>query len=262
MPFEWSDEVDQAAWWTVALHPFATDVGSVIPDVFEAYARVFHPVVDGEGLRRRWADLAASNGRVAHREMQLHEIGRPLGSPRPERYDRNDWLNRAAWGSLPREELVALSEALASHSTTPGRCWCCVWEGYGQLHGAVAMFTSTTSGPPVGADPGASIAPGEVLDGPRVEVPGRSYFLLRGRLSDLAGLFDFLGGQSPNVWWPDDRAWCVATEIDFAWTYVGASTAAIDAVLAERRLEALPAKVTDRFSYDSDLLNTALDEQR
>jgi hypothetical protein len=51
----------------------------------------------------------------------------------------------------------------------------------------------------------------------------------------------------------------VATEIDFAWTYVGGSTAAIDAVLGDPRLEALPAKATDRFTHDSDLLNTALD---
>jgi hypothetical protein len=90
-------------------------------------------------------------------------------------------------------------------------------------------------------------------------VPGRSYHLLGGPLSELPVLFDFQGRQSPNIWWPDDQAWCVATEIDFAWTYVGGSTAAIDAVLADPRLEALPARATDRFTYDSDLLNAGLD---
>ena len=34
---------------------------------------------------------------------------------------------------------------------------------------------------------------------------------------------------------------------------------AVEAVLADPRLEALPAKVTDRFTIDSDLLNAALD---
>jgi hypothetical protein len=71
--------------------------------------------------------------------------------------------------------------------------------------------------------------------------------------------FDFFGRQSPNIWWPDDQARCVATEIDFAWTYVGGSTAAIEAVLADPRLEALPARATHRFTHDSDLLNAALD---
>jgi hypothetical protein len=27
--------------------------------------------------------------------------------------------------------------------------------------------------------------------------------------------------QSASLWWPEDRAWCVATEIDFNHTYIG-----------------------------------------
>jgi hypothetical protein len=27
--------------------------------------------------------------------------------------------------------------------------------------------------------------------------------------------------SGPNPWWPEDRAWCVATEIDLPYTYVG-----------------------------------------
>jgi hypothetical protein len=47
--------------------------------------------------------------------------------------------------------------------------------------------------------------------------------------------------HSPNLWWPDDRAWCIATETDLAWTYVGGSAALISEVLANPRLEAQPA---------------------
>jgi hypothetical protein len=101
------------------------------------------------------------------------------------------------------------------------------------------------------------IAPRTVLEGPRVSAPGRDYFLLWGHMAELADLFESLGSQSPNIWWPNDRAWCVATEIDFAWTYVGGSAAAIRAVLADPRLEALPAKLTDRFTHDSDVLSAA-----
>jgi hypothetical protein len=239
--FEWKDDIDQAAWWVEPLHPFGQDVGSVIPDVFMAYARVFHPVVGDDAVRRAWAEVAATNGRISHPEMQLHEIGRPVGTPRPPQYDLNDWINRAAWGTLPGEEFVALRDVLALHTATPDRCWCCVWDGYGQLHA------------------GRHMAPQKVLNGPRVAVPGRAYYLLSGPLAEVPHLAKRLGDQSPNIWWPDDRAWCVATEIDFAWTYVGGSAAAIDAVLADDRIEALPAQLTDRFTYDSDLLNAALD---
>ena len=30
-------------------------------------------------------------------------------------------------------------------------------------------------------------------------------------------------GHSPSIWWPEDRAWCVATDIDLFDTYVGGS---------------------------------------
>ena len=245
MPFRWSTDVEQARWWADILHPFAQDVGSVIPDVFPAYARVFHPVENG-GARRKWADIAAANRRIAHPEMQFHEIARPLGEPRHEGYVM-DW--RVQWGSLPRAELEVLADVLGPQTATPERCWCCVWAGYGQLMGGHAAGGC----PPV--------VPSEMLGGPRVSVPGRAYYLLGGPLSEVGNLFDLLGGQSPNVWWPDDRAWCVATEVDFAWTYVGGAATAIDAVLADNRLEALPATPSDQFTYDSDVRNAALDRQ-
>ena len=65
--------------------------------------------------------------------------------------------------------------------------------------------------------------------------------------------------QSPNLWWPEDRAWFVATEIDYAWTYIGGSPVPIEALVVDARLEVLPALLTDKPFYDSDTVNTALD---
>jgi hypothetical protein len=250
--FEWSSEVDKAAWWVRALHPFAHDVGSLVPDVFPSYARLFHPV-DDEGGRRTWADVAAENGRIVHPEMQFHEISRLRGAPRPNAVQID---HRVRWGSLPGRELELLAGVLTPHTTTPDRCWWCVWDGYAQLHGSPAVGGVTSTGRAGFVPP---TAPGEVLAGPRVSVPQRSYFLLTGTLADVGDLFEHLWQQSPNVWWPDDRAWFVATEIDFAWTYVGGTTAAIDAVLAEPKLETLLATPTDEFTFDSDLRNADLD---
>jgi hypothetical protein len=47
--------------------------------------------------------------------------------------------------------------------------------------------------------------------------------------------------------WPDDRAWCVAAEIDLAWTYVGASVTLINDVLASRHS---PHRLTTIFGND------------
>jgi hypothetical protein len=40
-----------------------------------------------------------------------------------------------------------------------------------------------------------------------------------------------------GLWWPADRAWFVATEIDFEWTFVAGETALVDQLLTDDRLE-------------------------
>jgi hypothetical protein len=44
---------------------------------------------------------------------------------------------------------------------------------------------------------------------------------------------------STSAWWPEDRAWCVATEPDCCDSYVGGSAAVVAALLADRRLDAV-----------------------
>ncbi len=61
--------------------------------------------------------------------------------------------------------------------------------------------------------------------------------------------------QSVSMWWPDDRSWFVSTEVDLAWTYVGGAREAIDDVLAQPEIEALRARLSDRFTWDGDSLN-------
>jgi hypothetical protein len=60
---------------------------------------------------------------------------------------------------------------------------------------------------------------------------------------------------SANLWWPDDRAWCVATEIDFNTTYVGGSTAGVEDLLGDARFEAMNTLVTNQITSTSDRLN-------
>jgi hypothetical protein len=61
--------------------------------------------------------------------------------------------------------------------------------------------------------------------------------------------------QSANLCWPDDRAWCVAAEIDSSWTYVGGTAALIRALLDDPDLEALPARIDHGVGFDADRIN-------
>ena len=57
----------------------------------------------------------------------------------------------------------------------------------------------------------------------------RDLFLFHGIVGDVLTSFSVIDWKyrSPNIWWPDDRAWCVVTEIDFTWSYIGGSSACI-----------------------------------
>lgn len=130
--------------------------------------------------------------------------------------------DRAAWdavvpsdGSLPAAQLAALGAALTPFTTTPGRCAFCFWVGCGFFVGRGGCDV--------------------------VRLPHREHFLFTGPLALAQRAFRFeVWEQSPSMWWPGDRAWFVATEVDGYSTYVGGSAACIGAVLAAPGLEAIP----------------------
>ncbi len=96
-------------------------------------------------------------------------------------------------GTLHPDDADVLAAALAGHTSTPERCWFCTWDGWGSV-----IFD----------------------DGPKVRCrDGTTRSSLAHSLP--ASLMGAQDDHAPNLWWPDDRAWCVATEIDLAWTYVG-----------------------------------------
>src|SRR5262249_24961457 len=84
------------------------------------------------------------------------------------------------------------------------------------------------------------------LLGPRAHLPDRDYLLYTGP-AEAAVTTEPLSdeAQSANLWWPADRAWCVASEIDLAWTYVAGAAGLIQRGLAEEGVEALPAGPDD-----------------
>jgi hypothetical protein len=231
---EWRTRLDGGRWIADALTTFATDVTSLVPSGFEAYARLFHPCEGG----RRWAEVAAETGRVAHNAMQAGWIRAAVGS------EGDPWGDREGdpeSGTLPRAEGVALGRILAEHTSTPDDLWFAVWDGWDRL---VEDFLRRIT-----EDGGSD--PSDLRRHRMLRVPNREYHLLHGSLDELPAFYRNDDFQSPNLWWPADHAWCVATEIDLNWTVLGGRQTAIDAVLASPELEVLPIEPeTDLFRTD------------
>ena len=230
----WSDAVGEADWIGERLAPAdAYRVTSVVPGGFDAYARVLHPAEDPMSGDRlvRWAEVAAWSGTPLRADAQFHTVALP--PVRPER--DAPWSGQGPrQGELYPPDAEALAGIARDWTTTPERCWFCVWEGYG------AGTLLTTGGEP--SMPLPDPVPGRVRHGPRVRLPNRDYLLYTGPVEAVLTTDPLPGGdQAANLWWPADRAWCVASEIDLAWTYVGGPAGLIEQVLADTRIEALPA---------------------
>jgi hypothetical protein len=257
----WSDQIGQASWIGERLAPFGSVVTSVVPSGFEAYARVLHPAQepwhDG-GRVVRWAEVAAWSGLPLRPGTQFHSIALPPVRPEGEAPWTGQGPDR---GSLYPPDAVILAGILRHWTTAPQRCWFCVWDGYGWDHSIylTASDSATAAGPAFGRRPDP-VPPG-VRGGRRVELPNRDYLLYRGPLdAALATARLGVGHQVANLWWPQDRAWFVASEIDLTCTYVGGPAGLIGQLLAETRIEALPAAPDDELAGIEDWV-TARAEQ-
>jgi hypothetical protein len=93
-----------------------------------------------------------------------------------------------------------------------------------------------------------------------VRLPNRDYFLYSGSVGAATATIPLSPWeQSPNLWWPQDESWCVATELDLQWTYVAGSAGMIAEILTDDRIEALPADPTDPMTRIEDWVQNWID---
>ena len=227
------DDVSAADWIVASVRNFEYDVGSLLPVTFDLYARVLHPASrgsSGDTVDVAWSEVAAANGRIAHAAMEWVAITgdwkfeQQAGQP-------GVWDQPPSTGSLPPRTAASLAGVLTRFTATPSECWFGVWEGYGD----------------------APFQPGTV---PLIAMPQRKMALLRGPLHAVGTTFSRMRWpESPSLWWPDDRSWCVATDIDLMSTYIGGSAGCIETLLGDQRLEAYPVTVDQTVHWRSDTIN-------
>ncbi|WP_374969664.1 hypothetical protein [Terrabacter sp. BE26] len=194
-------------------------VGSVVPTGFPRVVRVFHPAGG-----KTWAQVAAANDRTMHPLAQWCGICPDFdGTSRVGDDDPEE-------GSMPPDVQAAVIDHL------PGDDWVfAVWVGWG----------SWTD-----------------LEAPEVVMPGwggRDYALFtgpKGVVTTWPGMDD-LFPQSASLVWPRDRAWCLATDIDWDSTLVAADDAVVEGLLDDHRLETFEVDYLDDLSWRGDRVNPA-----
>lgn len=224
---------NDVGWIRAGRRPFRDfSVGSLVPVVFDRYARILHPAWAEHGVPVRWATVAAWSGRESHSLAQWDFLSRPNDEP----IAPSPFVAAPDAGGLPPGQLAALCALLAAHTTTADHCFIGVWEGYGWP-----------------ADSEWSAAPALVLD--------QRTFLVRGGPMDAALTVGLLGpsgplvAEPPTVLWPADRAWFVASDPDLDSSYVGGSEALIGSLLELPDLEAWPVEADDLVAIGSDAIN-------
>lgn len=228
-PGKWLQE---RLWtWGAGSNRQGLAVGSLVPEGFEAYARVLHPATSEteRGFESvRWSVIASWTGRTVHPLMQFHRIADLPAFPG---HRAPKWGFVPSEGEMPSAEGERLVAILRAHTATPDRCYLGLWEGYGVPE--LNAFANL----------------------PRLMLPHRAYFLFLGPIDAVTSMS--IGGfqHPPNLWWPEDRAWCVASEIDLSETYLAASEACVSEVTSDPGLEAYPVPLEGRVDVDGDLIN-------
>lgn len=191
-------------------------------------------------------------------------------------------------GCLGEETLKSLIEVLSAFTTTPEDCFFALWEGQGWMHrGSIYAFSPTdgrylhrkiravrnwhtwfnlrNSGrnrQPVKQSLDhldSHSLPDAIMESPRLQMPNRNYLLMKGAIEEGNNLgYQFNDSpffQSPNLMWPMDHSWIMASEIDFDMTLLGGSSELVDSILQATHL------VTQEFEWSDSVAKLGVHEK-
>lgn len=234
-----------------------------VPARFESYLRILHPATDKHDKPVTWGQVASELGRTVHPLAQWDAI---VGANR-YRNEEPDWPgHEPEWGALPIDTLAALCEVLAPHTATPDRCfyalWMSHWNPPHRMFFVSRDYEAEFEEPP----PPKPAFSAEELSRPTLEHGGgREYRVIRGPLRlapevPEAVMSDMLSPITPNMIWPEDRAWFLASEIDFDSTLIGGSKRLARTILDDDRFEAFAVGADDLLTCNADRVNPPLEK--
>ncbi|HET9611234.1 MAG TPA: hypothetical protein VFP06_16605 [Acidimicrobiales bacterium] len=251
-----SPATGEAAWLVDSLHPFGQgDTGSVVPSGFEAYARIEHdPGPPDRDPHEGGLDVAAVRALADHLVPATATpddcwfclwVG--YGSVAGRAAGRPDEPGVAAWVRWRWYQARRPADTWYVVGSRSGwRAWVHKWLALWRLRRRGRRWSRRIRA--VTRRCGI------------VTTPEREYLLFRGPVVAAASAavpapWPLWGGSTldlddgaldgPNLWWPADRAWVVASEIDLTWTYLGGSRAIVDAVVGDRRFTARRVELSE-----------------
>jgi hypothetical protein len=242
-----------------------TAVTSIVPVGYEAYVRVFHPAsAAGADDAVTWRQVADWSGGTFHPLAQFEAMTNQVRpEPGPSLFDQAPFQ-----GELAPAVCHLVVRELAKLTDTPTACHFGIWDGWVILTGGWAMLRQV--GGEGDDNDRLDIVEAEVAAWqrqvarlPRFEHPNRSYLLGRGPIGVACALdtqplrpgsWQTLG-LTPQLWWPEDRAWVVASEIDFDSTIVATTVAGAEVLLDCEGPEALLVPSDGRLDEGGDEIN-------
>ncbi|MCQ9367555.1 hypothetical protein NQ036_04730 [Brevibacterium sp. 91QC2O2] len=299
-------------WLTARAGGWAT-AGGVAGTGFEAYTRVLHPLtayrfdppltepeIPGpeprivETTTWRWAEMAKRNGLTMHPTVQWTALEQEVNC-----YADGWGAGQPDLGTPGFRCLAALLEHLAQETSTPDLLYGAVWDGFhgfftpGELKFSISMrirFRAMRLGlipkrkrreayarlfAEAGRTAGAAGQGGVArAAGPKMEWPGREFFLFTASAEELSEQpvpcppddpdptgWDLpewctpLGGNTPQMLWSDDHQWVLASEIDWDSTIIAGPRPLIDRILTDERLEAYEVTADTSLTWESDTRN-------
>jgi hypothetical protein len=128
-------------------------------------------------------------------------------------------------GTIPADTFAALVGALRKWTQAPESVLVGIWEGRGWVASSMRRA-------------------------PDLDLPHRRHLLFTATMESLVSAFTEppVVIATPSLFWPADRAWYVATDIDLDATYVGGSLPLIEELVGSPELKAVEVLLTDSIA--------------
>lgn len=240
----WSTDIEAASWITARLTVRTNRVTDIVPSGFDAYARLLHPAQrSGRGQAPgpiRWREIAAWSGSQLAPLSQFHSVAFPPGpinEPPPWRYPYGP-----RQGTLTQADADVLIRILSAFTATPQSCWFCLGAMYG-YEPVVVLADGTRRYDLVNPPDGARFVtetpmPEQAYARAKVQLPYTTCLLYEGSIEKaLTGYPGRPANQTANLWWPEDRQWCVGSHPELLWTHIAGSQELVTRLCDEALLE-------------------------